>query len=49
MFSAPDSPRNFHDALQFGPLFVVSKQIAFLGAGEAALRAEAKLVEIQIL
>jgi hypothetical protein len=38
---APNVVSNLDDAGEFGPLFVFSQEVAFLGTREAALRAEA--------
>src|SRR5450432_2369177 len=46
--AAPHCPRHFHNPRQFGPLFVLGKQVTFLGAGEAALRAEAELLQVDV-
>src|SRR6516225_1943043 len=42
----PHLPRNLHDHAQLRPLFVLGENIALLGRGEAALRREAKLIDI---
>src|SRR5215472_13583698 len=45
---SPDFLGNFDHEAKLGPLFVFGKQIAFLGAGKAALRAETKLIEVDV-
>ena len=40
---------NFADKFQLAPLLVFGEHVAFFGGGEAALGAEAKLVNINVL
>src|SRR3954469_21522731 len=42
---APDLARVLHAPAELGPLLVLGQQVALLGAGEAALRRQAELVE----
>ena len=46
---APHFFGNFADKFQLAPLFFFGEHIAFFGGGEAALGAEAKLVNINVL
>ncbi len=46
MTLAPDFARDLADHAQLRPLLVLGEHIAFLGRGEAALRRQAKLIEI---
>src|SRR3954470_1520978 len=48
MPSAPDLVGDLHDPPQLRPLLVLGQDIAFLGGGEAALRREAELVEVDV-
>src|SRR5258706_16398554 len=43
--SAPDFVGDFHRHAQLGPLLLFGEDVALLGAGEAALRTEAELIE----
>ncbi len=43
---APYRSRNLHNAAQLRPLLLFRESVALLGAGEAALRTEAKLAQI---
>src|SRR5262249_61659358 len=43
---SPHLIRDLHDEPQLRPLFVVGENIAFFGRGEAALRRQAKLIEV---
>ena len=45
---SPDFLGNFDHEAKLGPLFVFGKQIAFLGAGKATLRAETKLIDVDV-
>jgi hypothetical protein len=45
---APDFVGKFDDPLEFCQLRIVSEQIAFFGASEAALGAETELAEVEI-
>jgi hypothetical protein len=42
---APNVCGDFDAAFEFAPLLVFGEEVAFLGAGEAALRAEGELFE----
>src|SRR6266851_3558723 len=42
---APDLARNLDTARELGPLLLLGQQVAFLGAGEAALRRQAELLQ----
>src|SRR5215510_13930453 len=46
--SAPDLVSDFNHEVQLRPLFVYGENVAFLRAGEAALRTQAELVERHI-
>ena len=44
--AAPDGLGRFHDKFQLAPLVILGDGVAFLCRGEAALRRDAKLIEI---
>ena len=46
--AAPDLLGDLDDHAQLGPLLVLGERVALLGRGEAALRREAELVEVDI-
>src|SRR3954453_1898546 len=48
ILSSPDLVGDLHDPPQLRPLLVLGQDIAFLGGGEAALRREAELVEVDV-
>src|SRR5438552_13897171 len=43
--SGPDLARGLDDAPELGPLLVLGQHVALFGGGEAALRAQAQLIE----
>src|SRR5436190_15113056 len=47
-FLAPDLVGDLHDPPQLRPLLVLGQDIALLGGGEAALRREAELIEVDV-
>src|SRR5258706_13916265 len=47
-WSAPDLSGDFYRQAQLLPLLIFGKDVALFGAGEATLRAEAKLIESDI-
>src|SRR5579862_203907 len=47
-WSGPNIVRDLYNARKFGPLLFAGEQVSFFGAGEAALRTQAKLTDIQI-
>src|SRR5262245_9364261 len=46
---SPHLVRHLHDHPQLRPLLVLGERVAFLARGEAALRREAELIEIDVL
>ena len=47
--SLPDGFRDLLDEAQFVPLLLLRQEVSLLGRGEAALRAEAELIERDVL
>ena len=47
--SLPDGFRDLLDKAQFVPLLLLRQEVSLLGRGEAALRAEAELIERDVL